>query len=120
LGKMIDTAFVICFLIALLVLSMLGIVHALSKKPKGQDKPAALPDGWSRWILEAKKPKQMIGIGTNFQDLGDGMWHVLCGPVLGSWSSGKASVARCSVGLARAIASESSLAVFLVRPRSIL
>jgi hypothetical protein len=57
LGKMIDTAFVVCFLIAFLVLSMRGIVHAFRKKPKGQGKPAALPDSWSRWILEEKKPK---------------------------------------------------------------
>ncbi len=54
---MIDTAFVICFLIALLVLSMLGIAQAFRKKPTGQGKPAALPDSWSRWILEEKKPK---------------------------------------------------------------
>jgi cbb3-type cytochrome oxidase subunit 3 len=54
---MIDTAFVVCFLIAFLVLSMRGIVHAFRKKPKGQGKPAALPDSWSRWILEEKKPK---------------------------------------------------------------
>ncbi len=58
MAKTIDTAFVICLLIALLVLSMLSIVQAFRKKPKGQGKPPALPDSWSRWILEEKKPKQ--------------------------------------------------------------
>src|ERR1700758_57862 len=56
-GKMIDTAFAVCFLTALLVLSTLGIMLAFRKKPKGQGKPPALPDSWSRWILEEKKPK---------------------------------------------------------------
>ena len=56
MGK-IDTAFVICFLIALLLLSMLRIVQAFRKKPKDEGKPAALPASWSRWILQEKKPK---------------------------------------------------------------
>ena len=50
----------ICFLIALLVPSTLGIIQAFRKKPKGQGKPPALPDSWSRWILEEKKPKQAV------------------------------------------------------------
>ena len=57
MAKIIDTAFVICLLIALLVLSMLSIVQAFRKKPKGQGKPAELSDSWRRWILEEKKPK---------------------------------------------------------------
>lgn len=54
---MTDTAFVVCFLIALLVLSMFAIVQAFRKKKKRKGKPTALPDSWNRWILEEKKSK---------------------------------------------------------------
>jgi hypothetical protein len=93
LGKMIDTAFVICFLIAFLVLSVLGIVRAFRKKPKSQGKPAVLPVSWSRWILEEKKPRHQqceldqtdrlgwFGTVPNFRTRGDGSaWYVLCSP----------------------------------------